>query len=104
MGKHPLHPLVAVLRPLVAVIVDVGVKRRWNRADRRDSFEQVRIDQRAMLDAEARMGNGTFARVGSLEQFIRIQHHINCHVAVGVDADLKAMLVRVPHRVVQPGW
>ena len=91
MGEHPAHVVLAVRGPLLAVVVDVGPERCRNRAGRPDAPEQIRIHQRAVLDAmpAVRMRpEFQYALVG-------IEHLIDRDVTVRMNADLPAVTMRI---------
>ena len=58
--------------------------------------QQLGIDQRAVLDAVARVG----ARPLLLHALVGLQHHVDGHVAVGVDGDAEVVAPRILDRVV----
>ena len=96
MGKHGLHLLRSVVDPLVAVIVGISVEGRRHDAGRLDPPEEVRVHQRTMLDAMPGIGAG----MAGQHPLVGVQHHVDGHVAVGVNADAKAMGRRVFDRLV----
>ena len=96
MREHEAHLLLAVLDPLVPVVVDVGPERGRHRAGVADAGEQRGVDQRAVLEAMARIG----ARPHALHALVGVEHHVDGDVAVAMDADLKVVAVGVLHDLV----
>ena len=91
MREHPLHLLGPVFLPLLAVVVRVGPERRRDGADRFDAAQQVGIDERAVLDAVPRVG----PRILREHLLVRLQHHVDRDVAVGVNRDAEVVAMRV---------
>ena len=69
------------------MVVDVGPERRRDDAAGLDAREEIRVDQRAVLDAMPAVGVGPLLQ----RPLVGLQHHVDGHVAVGVDADLEAV-------------
>ncbi len=91
MREHPAQLLLAVLSPFTAVVVDVRVEGGRDEAAVRDPRQKVRIYQRTVLEAMARIGS----RHQTLHPLVCVQDHVDGHVAVGVDPYLPAGPVRL---------
>jgi hypothetical protein len=95
--EHPRDLVIAVLAPLFAVVVDIGPERRRDHAVGLNPADEIRVDERAVLDAMAAVGVGPFLQ----RPLVRLEHHVDRHVAVGVHADLEPVAVGIVDRFVE---
>ena len=97
MREHPAHLVLAIRLPFLAVVVGVRPERRRDGAGRLDAADEVGIDQRAVLDAVPTVGMWPFLE----HALVGVQHHVDRDIAVGVNADLPIVAVRILDRLVQ---
>ena len=87
MREHVLHFFFAILGPLIAVEVRVGVERERYGPGLFDAFEEAGIDKRAVFEPVP----GIIAGILFKYTFIRFQSHIDRDIAVGMDADTEVV-------------
>ena len=57
MREHPSHFFFAIVNPLIAMVVDIGIEGRRYRASGFDAPQQIRVYERAVFNAVSRIGS-----------------------------------------------
>ncbi len=95
--EHVREALAAIEVHFFAVKIGVGRKRRGDGADRSNACDERIVDERAVLQAEARIVSWRFP----MKPLVHAQGLIYGHVAIGVDSDLPAGKMRLARAFVE---